>query len=625
MSNPGYLWGDDESTGVKSRGGGSTNLSGARFSTRDFSVDQSVNLMAMGGDQNTNLSGTSASRGSITGLFRADAKPGGRLDEFGDAAPSGESEEFISDKHRRVSPIGASVFNLIQKFCEGTMMCCVRLGVNSGSKLALAIVGVCALFYAVRLVVPSVPRDQRQLQNYLINAGVTSRGTFSGDTPQRAAIEWLIDDDTAQVDTDDMGFLDRYVLAVFYFSSTNPDEWTNKENWMTPAGICSWAGIECNPITDEETQEVITSYDANHIIKSFVLESNNMEGTLPSEISKLYMLTSLSLSDNNLSGTVPEAWSDLDTVQTLSLRKNALTGSFPICLTTLPSLIQLNLGHNQFDGSLPTTLANLRQIRSLSLSSNSFTGEIPDISDLESLASLYMESNKFSGTLPDWLPLMTNLRDLRLNENSFTGTFPEAFKHLVNLAVLHLDTLSLVGTVPNIFDDLYRLSDLQLHQNKFTGSLPGKLWHLTSLKTVTLDNNEFSGTLSGNIGTLEDLEGITLHANKLTGSIPTHVGNLDDVRFLSLANNEFTGTIPTEVGECHRLTTLRFESNKLTGSIPTEIGDLEKLLELKLEYNQLSGTSVPTEICKLVEREDLDHLSADCESKVSCECCSQCF
>lgn len=43
-------------------------------------------------------------------------------------------------------------------------------------------------------------------------------------TPQRSALNWIIDDDGAQLCPDDDSLVQRYTLAVFYYS-TNGDNW----------------------------------------------------------------------------------------------------------------------------------------------------------------------------------------------------------------------------------------------------------------------------------------------------------------------------------------------------------------------------------------------------------------
>jgi len=113
-------------------------MSRGGFSTRDYIVDQSVNLMDIGdqggigggaGGGTTRLSGAGGGAAAaigdvssnnssifssinISGLFRANTgvEDPQFLDAYGDAAPSADPEEYNdSDKRRRVSPLWAAL------------------------------------------------------------------------------------------------------------------------------------------------------------------------------------------------------------------------------------------------------------------------------------------------------------------------------------------------------------------------------------------------------------------------------------------------------------------------------------------------------------------------------------
>jgi len=60
----------------------------------------------------------------------------------------------------------------------------------------------------------------------------------------------------------------------------------------------------------------------------------------------------------------------------LFLRSNQLTGSIPTELGNLTNLIYLYLDDNQLTGSIPTQLGNLTNLITLSLYSNQLSGDI---------------------------------------------------------------------------------------------------------------------------------------------------------------------------------------------------------------------------------------------------------
>ena len=59
------------------------------------------------------------------------------------------------------------------------------------------------------------------------------------------------------------------------------------------------------------------------------MATNNLVGTIPSELGNLTTLTSLYLNDNQLSGTIPAELANLTNLQALNLSENLLTGPEP--------------------------------------------------------------------------------------------------------------------------------------------------------------------------------------------------------------------------------------------------------------------------------------------------------
>ncbi len=401
------FWGEEESSVAKQRPSG-TNLSGSRFSTRDYAVDQSVNLMAMGDSQSTNLSGSNQGSGfasSVAGLFRATTgTEAPRFDEYGDAAPSTESEEYISDKQRRLTPMFASL-----RSATGTKtFYVIILGV-----LGFFLVGG-GIFFGTN---KGESNEEIPMREFIVQAGVTPDSVFSaGDpSPQNKALKWMVYDDPAKLNPGDKGCLDRYILAVFYFGSNDKLEgWNDSTNWMTGKGICSWAGVQCapqsiTPSSSNNFQTTSQSYDANDAITGLILKSNNMEGIIPDEFAGFPELMILDLSDNDISGSIPPALGNMKKIRDLFLRKNSLFGTFPEELTQLTGLHQLHLGENKLEGQIPDLIEEMKNLRSLALSSNSFDGFFPYVEHLTLLLNLHLDDNQFIATIPYWLYEMTDL------------------------------------------------------------------------------------------------------------------------------------------------------------------------------------------------------------------------
>lgn len=105
----------------------------------------------------------------------------------------------------------------------------------------------------------------------LINVISRSDDVVRSGSPQSLAANWIINGDEAKLCPQDDTWIQRYILALFYFS-TNGDKWfqcqspadaglsvseanaacnltTSAEGtnaWLTPESECQWAGISCD-------------------------------------------------------------------------------------------------------------------------------------------------------------------------------------------------------------------------------------------------------------------------------------------------------------------------------------------------------------------------------------------
>ena len=102
-----------------------------------------------------------------------------------------------------------------------------------------------------------------QLVNSLDLAGISQLSDLQNrQSPQGRAADWIVNDDTyvseQGLTVSDVAFVQRYVLAVFYFAMTG-DAWgvchradtscsaTGEVNsWLTPTDVCTWFVVGCN-------------------------------------------------------------------------------------------------------------------------------------------------------------------------------------------------------------------------------------------------------------------------------------------------------------------------------------------------------------------------------------------
>jgi hypothetical protein len=118
----------------------------------------------------------------------------------------------------------------------------------------------------------------------------------------------------------------------------------------------------------------------------------------------------------------------------LYLYSNQLTGSIPTELGNLINLGDLELQSNQLTGSIPPELGNLSNLQDLYLSSNQLTGSIPSsLGNLSNLTYLGLQSNQLTGSIPSSLGNLSNLYSLRLQSNQLTGSIPTSLTNLTHL------------------------------------------------------------------------------------------------------------------------------------------------------------------------------------------------
>ena len=132
------------------------------------------------------------------------------------------------------------------------------------------------------------------VQMYIEDAFETTIPSIDDDpsSPQARAVKWLTEVDTTttfpfESEEDEYAFYDRYVVAVFAYS-TNYEDWTDNTNWMD-GGIssCEWKGLSCN---DDGRISVLD------------LAVNNLSGNIPTEIGFLDNLDFVFLFRNSLEG-----------------------------------------------------------------------------------------------------------------------------------------------------------------------------------------------------------------------------------------------------------------------------------------------------------------------------------
>ena len=226
---------------------------------------------------------------------------------------------------------------------------------------------------------------------------------FEQDTPQRDALDWIVNEDGAEICPDDDSLEQRYSLAVFYYSTNGgnwkkckapsdfssqasitaaniactlttvnataifPNDIRGTNAWLTPGSECLWGGISCYASNTPNSNKV-------NVVE---FENNGLSGPLPTEMEQLDKIRFFALERENLTGPIPSSYGNLKSLLLLDFDFNKLTGDLPSSLWELTNLRQLDLNNNQLQGTLSDDIGNLKQLRFFQIDNNQMVGPIP--------------------------------------------------------------------------------------------------------------------------------------------------------------------------------------------------------------------------------------------------------
>ncbi|MEP1095847.1 MAG: T9SS type A sorting domain-containing protein [Cyclobacteriaceae bacterium] len=172
--------------------------------------------------------------------------------------------------------------------------------------------------------------------------------------------------------------LKDYDALVTFYNLTGGASWTDNTDWLSGSDVDTWYGITRS---DNRVTEVN-------------LETNNLIGTLPSELGDLNALLDLDLADNQLTGTITPQLGSLSNLTDLELSTNQLSGTVPKELEKLTLLTTLDLDHNQLTGAIPSELEALINLMYFEIDDN-LLEDLPDLSALVNMAAMEVDDNNF--------------------------------------------------------------------------------------------------------------------------------------------------------------------------------------------------------------------------------------
>jgi Leucine-rich repeat (LRR) protein len=467
---------------------------------------------------------------------------------------------------------------------------------------------------------------------------------------QFAALLWLVREDPRHLAPDNAYLLQRYGLAVLWFSTTknkyyhiseeyeasnsvennenrrwlegqDMDKWFNHDDWLSGLGVCGWTGIKCYPHDDG----LDSNGDNDGDVMEIDLRRNNLRGAFPSDLFRtLPFLKSLDLSDNALAGTISDDIGKMSNLQFLNFTANNFAGSIPDGIGNVPSLRVFHMSSNRLDNVIPTSMYKLASLKELDLSRNSLVATIPhEIGALTELTSLNLSYNSLEGPLPHEISNMRSLMDLDVSYNKLQGSLPNEIGFVSYLRSLNLSHNQFEDVLPTVLGNLEHLENLYLNDNEFKGSIPTELSKLAELDVLNLANNHLTGLFPVWLTHLYDLQELDVSHNAIKGEISRSIADMKNLRIFNMAGNDLVGIIPPELGGLFKLEQISLETNELVGGIPAELGELTSLRKLALHNNYLTG-HVSDNVCKLSNEMFLTQFTVDCAGETAviiCECC----
>ena len=505
---------------------------------------------------------------------------------------------------------------------------------------------------------PAISIEQTRKYNYFVDfiskSGITSvHHLVTEGTPQHAAVRWMAQEDTTLPTTvptnqlTDYRFVQRYVLAVFYFAM-NGTAWNETATFLAPVHECAWYAPEYYDEFLGHYYAVGVTCDPTELrVRDIFFPKHGLMGSLPTELMHLMNLKMLALPGNTVFGQIPSGLQVLSHLTYLDLKYNQISGNIPDWMGNMKNLEVLALSNNLMQGSVPDSLSALTRLHTLALDDNMFTGNLTFCESLTKLEYLYADRNLFQFTMDGtFLSQLSKLNELDLSSNEISGTeiplhllqhrtlgvldladnhiqaeLPSQLETNLELEFLSLRDNHMYGQVPSSMRFLRRLKHLDLQNNVLTGKLPLELKELTLLNYLAMGHNNFTTLpdLPPFLDELSNLRELSLPATFLTGTIPGWLAQyLPNLIFLDLSQNQLKKSIPTNLLQMPNLEVLLLHDNLLSGIVSPEEGT-DALQVLTLHRNLgVSGDLTP--ICE----NGSILLGYDCEDPIECRCCSAC-
>jgi hypothetical protein len=383
------------------------------------------------------------------------------------------------------------------------------------------------------------PTDQDQLHD--------------ASNPYYQALDWIQNEDPMVTTPDSPNFLQRYLLAYVYYSTSVRTPWINDcrpvEGDSKGSGNSN-ASLACEHerVNAEDATRVVTIPAYPWLSSVHECEWGGCTCDAHGQV------TGLDMTSANITGAFPVGIARLPFLRTLTLARGALTGPLPKSLLNEAKHLRfVELNYNQFTGSIPNEWYHARGLQNIDLRWNHLTGTLGSIvGQWKDVIELHLAENSLTGTIPAELGNARSIQELRFNNNLFQGTLPSTLGQLVHNLELWFHRNELTGSIPSEVGRCTELYDIRFNVNKMNGTIPEELYEMSTLIQLDLFDNQFSGTISTKVSNWPDMFLFRIENNQFRGTLPTELGLLQFMQKFSASGNNFEGTVPNQL--CVRAT-----------------------------------------------------------------------
>ena len=421
-------------------------------------------------------------------------------------------------------------------------------------------------------------------------------------SPQNTALNWILYGDDQKLTVNDTTIIQRFVLAVFYYS-LGGDSWATTSSWLTPKSECDFSGIVCNEYG------VVTTIAMG---KFSMQRGRQQHKHTPHSYICLFSSGQHNNTVNSgLQGTLPPEMGLLDDIEVLELSNNQISGVIPVQLSELDSLQSLFLHDNQFVGAVSSPICELRR--------STLREFKTDCDGANPLVSCACCTNCEPGMSTDFTTTAKTKAPISGKDTSSTSSSSSSSKGVPS-STAAISTGASIHTMRIDYEKQFGSRGKKIAE-VLEGVSPDEIYKTGSFRAAAAEwiIKEDKMAISYNDPGLPQRWILALLYFALDGANWTHQDWLTPDSECS-----WYSVVCNSEG---RVTSINLVETGLLGLVPDELAGLTKLETLDLHGNRLEG-KVPEDLCdeKEISSDSLTTLIFDCMEPplVDCDCCSPC-